>query len=119
MALLEDRQSVSIVAQAGRIAASAPFARLALLALLLLLWEFGVAWWGDRAMVRPLSEVVQALFNRILSDPKILAAIRVTFIELAIAYGLSVAVGLAIGLVIGTSRWAEAGALPLVIMLYG
>jgi NitT/TauT family transport system permease protein len=94
-------------------------ARLLLIAALLLLWEFGVARWGDRAMVRPLSEVVQALFQRILSDPKILAAIRVTFLELATAYGLSVVVGLAIGLAIGMSRWGQIGAMPLVVMLYG
>ena len=57
-------------ARAGRIVTSAPFARLVLLGAFLLFWEFGAAWWGDRAMVRPLSEVVQALFNRILSDPR-------------------------------------------------
>jgi ABC-type nitrate/sulfonate/bicarbonate transport system permease component len=119
MTLMSDSAGLPLAARAGRIAASPPFARLALLALFLLLWEFGAAWWGDRAMVRPLSEVVQALFNRILSDPKILAAIRVTFLELSLAYGLAVAVGLAIGLAIGMSRWAEAGALPLVVMLYG
>jgi ABC-type nitrate/sulfonate/bicarbonate transport system permease component len=97
----------------------AGFARLLLIVALMLLWEFGAAWWGDRAMVRPLSEVVQALFNRVLSDPKILNAIRVTFVELATAYALSVIVGLVIGLAIGMSRWGQVGALPLVLMLYG
>jgi ABC-type nitrate/sulfonate/bicarbonate transport system permease component len=119
MALVADSAELPLAARAGRLAASPPVARLLLLVAFLLFWQFGAAWWGDRAMVRPLSEVVQALFDRILSDPKILAAIRVTFIELAIAYSLAVAVGLAIGLTIGISRWAEAGALPLVVMLYG
>ena len=119
MALVADPDRMPLAVRAGRFAASAPFARLMLLVLFLLFWEFGAAWWGDRAMVRPLSEVVQALFNRVLADPKILAAIRVTFIELAVAYSLAVVVGLGIGLAIGTSRWAEAGALPLVVMLYG
>ena len=119
MTVAGDSAALPLVSRAGRIAASAPFARLMLLFAFVLFWEFGAAWWGDRAMVRPLSEVVQALFNRILADPKILAAIRVTFIELSTAYSLAVAVGLIIGLVIGMSRWAEAGALPLVIMLYG
>jgi ABC-type nitrate/sulfonate/bicarbonate transport system permease component len=119
MSLMTGSATLAWTDRAGRLATSAAFARLVLLAAFLLFWEFGAAWWGDRAMVRPLSEVVQALFNRVLSDPKILAAIRVTFLELSLAYGLAILVGLGIGLTIGMSRWAEAGAFPLVVMLYG
>ncbi len=47
------------------------------------------------------------------------AALRVTFWELGIAFVLSVAIGLAIGLPSGLHRFARRSFMPIILLLYG
>lgn len=93
-------------------------ARLAILAALLALWEGYSRLLGDPAFVRAPTEVVQALFGQILVEAQVRDAIVLTFWELAVAFGLSVAIALPIGLAIGATRFTHRSLLPIVLLLY-
>jgi NitT/TauT family transport system permease protein len=84
---------------------------------LLVLWEVGGRWFADPLFFRGLSETIAAAFD-IMADPKVVRAVELTFYELAIAFILSVAAGLAVGLAIGLSRFAYRATFPVVLMAY-
>ncbi|TMJ75995.1 MAG: ABC transporter permease [Alphaproteobacteria bacterium] len=93
-------------------------ARIAVVVLLLALWEVAARWWVDPMFVSPPSRVVASLPT--LFDTRGLpAALRVTFWELAVAFALSVAIGLAIGLAVGLQPFARKSFMPIILLLYG
>src|SRR3954452_17839708 len=89
--------------------------RLLFLAVLVLLWEFYAQVYADKAMIAPPSAVLAALQSKIFGDPAVLVAIRLSLHELAIAYALSIIVGLAIGIAVGSSNLGRDGVLPIVL----
>jgi len=91
--------------------------RLGIVVALLILWEAAGRWFTDPLFFRPLSEVFAAVFQ-ILRDVKVARAVELTFIELAIAFVLSVAFGLAAGLAIGLNRFSYRATFPVVLMAY-
>lgn len=93
------------------------WARLGIIALLLLLWEAGVRLFGNPLFLSPPSHVAVALVRMAGSKP-VLAALATTFGELVLAFILSVAIGLPIGLVVGLHRFSRAAFLPIVLLLY-
>jgi len=112
-------------ATAGRLARGAArrplppvFARLAILIALLALWEFYARMFGDPAFVRPPTEVVHALFGKILAEDTVRQAILLTFWELAVAFALAVAIALPVGLVVGATRFTHRSLFPVVLLLY-
>jgi ABC-type nitrate/sulfonate/bicarbonate transport system permease component len=92
-------------------------ARLCVIALLLILWEVGARLYADPLFLCPPSQAVGAL-QHILSDPKVLNAVRITVYELVAAFVMSVAVGLAIGLAVGLHGFTRQAVLPIILMLY-
>ena len=89
-------------------------ARAGVVVLLLFFWEVAARGWLDPMFVSPPSRVVASLPT--LFDTRGLpAALRVTFWELAVAFALSVAIGLAVGL----QPFARKSFMPIILLLYG
>ena len=85
---------------------------------LLALWEVWARLFGASNLIAPPSSVAVALFDQVLSDPAIVAAIGVTLVEIVSAYALAVLGGLAIGLAIGWTGAGRRGLTPVVLLLY-
>jgi NitT/TauT family transport system permease protein len=92
-------------------------ARLAVIVGLILFWEIGVRLWGDPLFLSPPSHVVVALVSLVGNEP-VMRALGTTLWELMAAFGLAVAVGLPIGLILGLQRFARGSFYPIVLMLY-
>jgi ABC-type nitrate/sulfonate/bicarbonate transport system permease component len=91
--------------------------RTLLILVLLGLWEGAArAHWLDPDFVSPPTKVAQALAG--LGTPPILAAARVTALEVAAAFGLAAGVGIGLGLVIGLSPFAYRTFRPIVLLLF-
>lgn len=92
-------------------------ARLLVIAGLFLLWEGGARLYGDPLFICPPSQAVASL-SELFADPKVVAALAVTFLELVTAFALSVAAGLAIGLVVGLQGFIRGSIYPVILLLY-
>jgi NitT/TauT family transport system permease protein len=99
-------------------AAAVTWTRRGFLILLLVLWEIYGRFFADRDFVRPPSAVVEALFSHILNNQAVLRAIGLTLVEVSVAFGLSVAVGLCAGILIGWNATTRSAALPIVLLVY-
>ncbi len=73
---------------------------------------------ADPSFFQPLSAIARAWVNPIMSDERIVGALGMAVFEIALAYGLSIVVGAAIGMAIGGSNFARASFLPIVLLLY-
>lgn len=93
------------------------WARLLVIVVLLAGWEISARYWADPLFLCPPSQAIGAL-PHILSDPKILNAIRVTIYELVTAFVMSVVFGLIIGLAVGLQGFTKQAILPVILMLY-
>jgi ABC-type nitrate/sulfonate/bicarbonate transport system permease component len=93
-------------------------ARLAAIALLFVLWEIAARWWIDPMFMSPPSRVLMSL-RAVFDTPGVPAALRITFWELAVAFLLSVAIGLAIGVAVGLAPFARKSFMPIILLLYG
>jgi NitT/TauT family transport system permease protein len=93
-------------------------ARLAVVAALFLLWEIAARYWVDPMFLSPPSRVIGSI-RSVFETRGVPAALEITFIELAVAFVLSVIIGLAIGLAVGLSRFSRASFMPIVLLLYG
>ncbi len=93
-------------------------ARLAVVAALFLLWEIAARYWVDPMFLSPPSRVIGAI-QSVFETRGVPAALEITFIELAVAFVLSVIIGLAIGLAVGLSRFSRASFMPIILLLYG
>ena len=64
------------------------------------------------------SVIAGALWTRVFSDERIRDAIWITFMEVSIAYVMSIAFGLVAGLLIGWTRPGRQTLYPIVLLLY-
>src|SRR6185503_4873191 len=92
-------------------------ARLLLVIGLLVLWEAVAHLFGDPLFFSAPSQMAAALVG-FLNEPKVLDAIDTTLWELVVAFALSVAVGLPLGLILGLRRFAFGSFFPLVLLAY-
>ena len=92
--------------------------RLAVIGGLALFLEIYGRFFADPAFMRPVSAILAAWVNPILSDPKIIAALGLAIVEIAIAYALSIVFGLAIGLFVGSTNLSRKALFPIVLLLY-
>jgi ABC-type nitrate/sulfonate/bicarbonate transport system permease component len=86
---------------------------------LIVLWEVCARLFGDPSFVAPPSKVVVALLPTIFGDPKLTAALGMTFFELVAAFVLSIVVGAVVGVAIGSTNLARRSFFPFVLLLYG
>jgi ABC-type nitrate/sulfonate/bicarbonate transport system permease component len=119
LAVAGSRPTESGFARAWRWAGRRPVvARIAAIVVFLVLWE-GVAFgFGDPLFVASLSQTVAALPS-VLRDSDVMHAVFTTFWEVALAFALSVVIGLAIGIPVGLHRAANESVYPIIILLYG
>jgi len=93
-------------------------ARIAVVVLLLALWEVAARWWVDPIFLSPPSRVFASL-PAVFDTRGVPAALRVTFWELAVAFALSVVIGLVVGLTVGLKPFARKSFMPIILLLYG
>lgn len=92
-------------------------ARLGVIALIVLVWELSARFVVDPMFLSPPSIVLLSI-RPMLAEPGVLDAILGAAYQLAVAFSLSVVVGLVLGLLIGIPRFAYLTLLPIVILLY-
>jgi NitT/TauT family transport system permease protein len=93
-------------------------ARIGAIVLFFLLWESIGRTIGDPLFMAAPTEVAVAL-GPLYRDPQVIDALWITLWELAVAFGMSVAVGLALGIPIGLHRASQESLFPIVMLLYG
>jgi NitT/TauT family transport system permease protein len=92
--------------------------RLAVVLALLLLWEVAARFWIAPMFLSPPSKVVANL-GALFETKNVPQALQVTFWELAVAFGMSVAIGLVVGLAVGLSGFSRRSFMPIILLLYG
>lgn len=90
--------------------------QLAILIVLLCLWEFGVSSATLPYFSRP--SLVAAKLYDLLSHHDIYRHMYVTMVEIAVGYALGAVVGLSLGFILGRSRFLSAALQPYIIGLY-
>jgi NitT/TauT family transport system permease protein len=93
-------------------------ARLGVVIALLILWEVAARWWIDPLFISPPTRVVTEL-PAMFEIAGIPGALRITFWELAVAFAMSVVLGLAVGLAVGLQPFTRASFMPIILLLYG
>jgi NitT/TauT family transport system permease protein len=92
-------------------------ARLAILLVLLVIWEIYARLWGDPMFMAPPSAVVPALAG-IAENPAVRQAILTFAVEVFVAFGISLFLGLMIGMWLGLSRRVRTIATPILLFMY-
>jgi ABC-type nitrate/sulfonate/bicarbonate transport system permease component len=92
-------------------------ARILVIVALVALWEVGVRLYGDPLFLSPPSQVAVALVD-LFGNVPVMRALGTTLWELMVAFAISVAVGLPLGLVIGLQRFARGSFYPIILLLY-
>jgi len=100
-----------------RISRSPLAARIGVIALLLAVWEVAARWWIDPMFLAPPSQVFTSL-GALFETRGVPAALRLTFFELSVAFVLSVAIGLVVGLAVGLQPFARKSFMPIILLVY-
>lgn len=93
-------------------------ARLGVVIAIFVLWEIAARWWIDPLFMSPPSRVLVSLPDmfEIKGVPQ---ALRITFWELAVAFAMSVVIGLIVGLGVGLEPFSRRSFMPIILLLYG
>jgi NitT/TauT family transport system permease protein len=102
----------------SRILTRTALARLAVIALLLAIWEIAARGFVDPLFLAPPTWVVAGL-GRVFATNGVPAAVGITLVELVIAFALSVAIGLSVGLTLGLFDFPRRAFMPMVLLVYG
>jgi NitT/TauT family transport system permease protein len=81
-------------------------------------WEIYARGWASPRVISAPSAIVYALFTEILPDDRITGALLQSFYQVVVAYGLSIIVGLVLGLAVGWSNFGRRSFYPIVLLLY-
>lgn len=93
-------------------------ARLAVIALLLVIWEIAARGFVDPLFLAPPSRVLWSI-DRVFGTAGVPAAVGITLVELVVAFALSVAIGLGVGLTLGLFDFPRRSFMPMVLLIYG
>jgi ABC-type nitrate/sulfonate/bicarbonate transport system permease component len=93
-------------------------ARLGVIVVLFIIWELAARFIVDKLFLSPPSAVFTQL-HTVFETRGVPAALRITAWELAVAFGMSVVIGLAVGLAVGMQRFATRSFMPIILLLYG
>jgi ABC-type nitrate/sulfonate/bicarbonate transport system permease component len=107
-----------MAASASRMLRSPAVARLGVIAILLLIWEIAARYFVDPMFLAPPSRVVMNIGN-VYATKNVPGALGITLIEIAVAFTLSVIVGLAIGLAVGLHGFWRRSFMPIILFFYG
>ncbi len=92
--------------------------RWAIVATAALALELYGRFFADPAFMQPVSAILRAWIDPVLSDARIIRALMDAVVEIAVAYALSIICGATIGIAIGVSNFARKSFLPIVLLLY-
>src|SRR4030088_280228 len=93
-------------------------ARLGVIVLLFGIWEIAARFYVDKMFLSPPSSVFTSL-HKVFLTPGVPAALRITFFELSVAFVLSIAIGVSVGLTVGLNRFSPRSFMPIILLLYG
>jgi ABC-type nitrate/sulfonate/bicarbonate transport system permease component len=93
--------------------------RLALIVAVVALWEIYARFISTSTLIAGPSDVALAWWPKVMGDPRVRLAVGITFVELAVAFALSVVFGMLIGILIGLSNIGRRSLYPIVLILYG
>jgi ABC-type nitrate/sulfonate/bicarbonate transport system permease component len=93
--------------------------RLALIVLLLAMWEIYARFISTSSLIAGPSDVALAWWPKVVGDPRVLTAVGVTFVELVVAFALAVVFGMVFGVLIGLTNIGRRSLYPVVLILYG
>jgi NitT/TauT family transport system permease protein len=93
-------------------------ARLGIVILLFSAWEIAARFFVDKIFLSPPSQVFTQL-DALIATNGVPQALRITVIELAVAFAISVVIGLAVGLAVGLQRFTYRSFMPIILLLYG
>jgi ABC-type nitrate/sulfonate/bicarbonate transport system permease component len=93
--------------------------RLALVVVLLVVWELYARFISTSSLIAGPSDVVLAWWPKVAGDPRVRLAIGITFVELVIAFAMSVVFGMLIGILIGLTNIGRRSLYPIVLLVYG
>jgi ABC-type nitrate/sulfonate/bicarbonate transport system permease component len=93
--------------------------RLALIVVLLVVWELYARFISTSSLITGPSDVALAWWPKVMGDPGVRYAVLVTLVELVIAFVLSVVFGMVIGILVGLSNIGRRSIYPIVLLLYG
>jgi len=93
-------------------------ARLAVIALMLAIWEIAARGFVDPLFLAPPSRVLLSI-DRVFGTAGVPAAVGITLVELVVAFALAVAIGLSAGLILGLFDFPRRSFMPMVLLLYG
>jgi NitT/TauT family transport system permease protein len=93
-------------------------ARIGVVVLLFVVWEIAARRFVDPMFLSPPSRVLMSL-QAVFETKGVPAAVLATLWELAVAFVLSVAIGLGVGLAVGLQPFARASVMPIILLLYG
>src|SRR5271154_6993355 len=96
---------------------SALAGRVAVIVVLLAIWEVAARLWGDPLFVCPPSAVIGGI-GTIVRNGKIDSALSTAFFELLTAFAFAVIAGIPLGLVLGRNRIWRLAIFPVVMLLY-
>lgn len=91
--------------------------RLAVIAIAIVFWEIGARIYNDREFLAPFSETVVAL-KTVLGNIEIIQAIGMMFWQLGVAFFMSLAAGLLVGVIVGIHRPSFLIFFPIIILAY-
>ena len=92
--------------------------RLAVILLLLVIWEIAARFYLDRDFISPPSAVLMSL-TALFGTKGVPAALWLTLYEIAIGFVLATIIGASIGLAVGLGRFAHRSFMPIILLLYG
>ena len=81
-------------------------------------WEIAARFYVDKMFLSPPSSVFTSL-QTVFETRGVPAALRITFFELAVAFALSVVIGLTVGLAVGLQPFSHSSFMPIILLLYG
>ena len=93
--------------------------RLLLILAVVVLWEIYARVFATSSLSAAPSQVLAELWPKVLGEPRVRLAIGITLLELVIAFGMSVAFGMLIGVLVGFTDIGRRSFYPIVLLLYG
>jgi ABC-type nitrate/sulfonate/bicarbonate transport system permease component len=93
--------------------------RLALVVLLLAIWEFYARFVSTSSLIAGPSDVALAWWPKVMGEPGVRIAVGLTLIELVVAFAMSVVFGMLIGVLVGLTNLGRRSIYPVVLLLYG
>jgi len=96
----------------------AKWLRRGLIAAIIIALEIYGRFVADPTLFAPPSKILQAWYSIIMADEKIVRALVICVIEIAVAYILAIIFGIAIGIGVGATDFSRRSLYPVIILLY-